>query len=585
MIRNVEIQNWRAYHDVVIDLDAAVVFFVAPNGVGKSSFVEATRWALLGAPSDRKAARAVRHGADQATVTVEFSTDDSETVRVTRTLTRTGRSTRAARRGDEELSAEAYEALLRQSWGAELHLIDNLMFTDPEIPVAKSAFPVRDHLAAVLGVTSLLETAHQLTAQAKEADGRVGDLRSEIANLEERVRAMDEETADSAVSLESVTAERARLAELIETEENRLELAQRWERYRTAVEAHNAESAGVLANLGAFVEINPSEPRASLDMASAEAAQELEEAREARTGHELEVARAETAVDLLAHATEVCPTCLRPLSEHERAAATARHGATGTESDGERERLGSAVDDTNTRFGRLNELARQLAALRPPEQPADDDPGPEVAETLAALREQHLAAVELAGELQVRSESNAARRQLVDHLAQTTAALEVAANKELMISTTKNVLNNLADRTLAERIDPLIAELSARWKTVFGAEGLTLAPSGELMVQSADGTLGVSDLSGGERATALLIARLLITAATTQIPTVWFDEPLEHLDPRRRAAVAKTLLRAGQSKTVSQLIVTTYEDRIARQLAAADPAVVRIVHADKASSS
>ena len=92
--------------------------------------------------------------------------------------------------------------------------------------------------------------------------------------------------------------------------------------------------------------------------------------------------------------------------------------------------------------------------------------------------------------------------------------------------------------------------------------------------------LSITDLSGGERATAILIARLLVTASTTRVPTVWFDEPLEHLDPRRRSAVARTIVRAGQTDTVAQLIVSTYEDRIARQLAAADPDNVRVVHAD-----
>jgi DNA repair exonuclease SbcCD ATPase subunit len=585
LIRSVEIKNWRAYEDVTIDLDAVVVFFVAPNGVGKSSFVEATRWALLGAPSDRKAARAVRHGSDRATVTVEFSTWDGAIAQVTRTLTRTGRSTLTVRVGDEELSAEAYAALLAETWGADLRLIDNLMFTDPEMPAVRSAFPVRDHLASVLGVTPLLETAHGLAPLAKDARDRVSDLRSEVDNLEHRVSQLDDEASATAGSLDSAVRERERIADLIEVEETRLLLAHQWERYRVAAAAHNEESTQVLARLAAFIEIDPAEPVRSLDAASAEAAAQLTGARDAKTALQLQAARAERAEDLLAEPTDVCPTCLRPISDHERLAAIDQHGKTRTESGSQQARLDSAVGDANERVERLNGFARQLAALRPPDRPAGDDPGSGVAESLAALREQHLEVVERSGELQARSESDGARRALVDQLADTKRRLDMAATEELLTSTIIDILNELADRTLTERIDPLIAELSARWKSVFGADGLTLAPSGELMVQRPDGTLDISDLSGGERATAMLIARLLITAATTKIPTVWFDEPLEHLDPRRRSAVAKTLVRAGQTRTVAQLIVTTYEDRIARQLAAADPEAVRIVHADKSASS
>ena len=71
MIRFVELQNWRAYQDAAIDLDSKVVFFVAPNGVGKSSLMEAVRWCLLGEPAPRKTKAAVRLGAPSASVAVE----------------------------------------------------------------------------------------------------------------------------------------------------------------------------------------------------------------------------------------------------------------------------------------------------------------------------------------------------------------------------------------------------------------------------------------------------------------------------------------------------------------------------------
>ena len=45
------------------------------------------------------------------------------------------------------------------------------------------------------------------------------------------------------------------------------------------------------------------------------------------------------------------------------------------------------------------------------------------------------------------------------------------------------------------------------------------------------------------------------------------DEPLEHLDPQLRHAVAATLATATRGGSPRQLLVTTYEDSIARQLA------------------
>ncbi|MCP5028484.1 MAG: AAA family ATPase [Actinomycetia bacterium] len=580
MIHLVEIENWRAYDKVAIDLGASVVFFVAPNGIGKSSLVEATRWALLGAPPARHATRAVRHGTNQATVTVEFSTPDQQMVRVMRTLTASGRSTLSVRVGDDELSEDDYVELLRSLWGADPGLIDNLMFTDPAAPAAKSAFAVREHLAGVLGVTPLLDAADQLVARRKDAERAVADARTDIVTLENRLAELTDSATDTAGTLEAAISERDRLSELIETEQGRVDLAQQWAQYRAAVETHNGSQAAVLAELAAFIEVDPSAPHDGLRAATEEAEVALASANETRTQDEVRAARAASAADVLANATDVCPTCLRPLAEHERSAALAQHGDT-IEDAADTGAIDAAVAEADTRVARLRDFANQLAALQPPTSPADPDPGPEAAETLEALRQAQLDTVAQIGALQSQANSEQARRIVVDDLDAARDRLNKAASEELMLDTTITVLNNLADRTLTDRIDPLIAELSARWKTVFGADGLTLEPSGELSVHGPAGTLGVADLSGGERATALLIARLLITSATTRIPTVWFDEPLEHLDPRRRAAVAKTLVRAGQTRTVDQLIVTTYEDRIARQLAAADPIGVRIVHADK----
>ena len=54
---------------------------------------------------------------------------------------------------------------------------------------------------------------------------------------------------------------------------------------------------------------------------------------------------------------------------------------------------------------------------------------------------------------------------------------------------------------------------------------------------------------------------------TTSLPFAWFDEPLEHLDPQLRHAVAATLATATRGDSPRQLLVITYEHDIAQQLA------------------
>jgi ABC-type polar amino acid transport system ATPase subunit len=58
----------------------------------------------------------------------------------------------------------------------------------------------------------------------------------------------------------------------------------------------------------------------------------------------------------------------------------------------------------------------------------------------------------------------------------------------------------------------------------------------------------------------------------------WFDEPLEHLDPDVRRRVANLLARVTTTGgPLRQIVVTTYEEPLARQLEARDPLNVRLI--------
>ena len=71
----------------------------------------------------------------------------------------------------------------------------------------------------------------------------------------------------------------------------------------------------------------------------------------------------------------------------------------------------------------------------------------------------------------------------------------------------------------------------------------------------------------GERTWARIVTHLIVMGTTTSLPFAWFDEPLEHLDPQLRHAVAATLATATRGDSPRQLLVITYEHDIAQQLA------------------
>ena len=130
-------------------------------------------------------------------------------------------------------------------------------------------------------------------------------------------------------------------------------------------------------------------------------------------------------------------------------------------------------------------------------------------------------------------------------------------------------MTDTADAILTERIDPLATEITHRWKRVFVNRGeLRLRHDGQLVLLHGTHEIGFNQLSSGEKVIALLATRLLVLSTSTRASFLWLDEPLEHLDPSNRRLAASLMSTAGEH--VRQLLITTYEEKLARRLAAAD---------------
>jgi DNA repair exonuclease SbcCD ATPase subunit len=120
--------------------------------------------------------------------------------------------------------------------------------------------------------------------------------------------------------------------------------------------------------------------------------------------------------------------------------------------------------------------------------------------------------------------------------------------------------------------------VSHRWKRVFGERGsLQLRSDGRLVLVRGVHEIPFSQFSSGEKVVALLATRLLVLGASTRASFLWLDEPLEHLDPRNRRITASLMSASGSH--VRQILVTTYEEALARRLASATSAQLRYVRA------
>jgi len=122
-------------------------------------------------------------------------------------------------------------------------------------------------------------------------------------------------------------------------------------------------------------------------------------------------------------------------------------------------------------------------------------------------------------------------------------------------------------RTLLE---PLTGELSTMWSAFFGVDVLvSFSDDAQILIHMLDRKRGTSlefpQLSGGEKTALLIFTQVLLSKYFSSTDFMLLDEPLEHLDARNRWALIKFLVDTTKRGYPKQLIVTTIEETLIRE--------------------
>jgi DNA repair exonuclease SbcCD ATPase subunit len=573
MIQRLELQNWRAYDRLDFELGPGATFVVASNGIGKTSLVMGAAWGIFGDIAGVRGVDEIRGQAETATVKVELRLPSGETLAIARSIDQRGRQTIEAKAGDRAFSSqEELDGVLAAQFGADARVLAQLtVMIHGGLHETQGEFTLQDHLAGVFGVRPLFEAAARAEAVAAET---ASTLRKTKLVERKDQREKEELVADLRAAEQDLLAARqmreGAIAVLDEAAE-RLRGALEWSAYRTALSERGARLTAYAELAGSLLNrhLEPDGVVAALAEWEADVERSISEAdTDAATAR----GRAEVIRESIVHlgaAEAVCPTCLRPLAEHEATQAVQQH----TENlDALTEAIADADDRATQHRAVLANLRRILTDVRSvpiPSEPSSDHES----DDLDAVRRSHDTARDevqrLDQDAAVRTAAVASIQEALQAIQQDqerTQGIEELYRLEGLATAAAQTLRGTADRIMEHQIEPLVAEIARRWKQTFGKEGLQLSPDGRITRTVGGRTLGFGALSGGERVWALLVTRLLIAAASTQAPFVWLDEPLEHLDPRLRRIVAGTLAMASSLAGLRQVVVTTYEAPIARQL-------------------
>jgi len=601
MIRRLHIERWRAFENLTLELDEGVTFVVAENGIGKTSLIEAASWGLFGSLSNVDAHAASRFGNSDVHVKLDLELPDGELLTVERSMSGQA-ATLQARLDGAAVEEIDLRARLAAAFGASPKFLSRttLLSSTAVADHSASISELHQHLCHVFGVDELQHAAELLRRAHSTASAEAKRHRQQARRIIEDLDQLRQELLNIDQAVQSAELTRAKSRDAVEEAQRRIDQVRAMQAARTQAHSDLGLLQELLAETRTLLESHESVDHllAISEMAAAtiELRRRLEEAETSATRRadqdraELAVITAQLSVaqggmSKLHDAADECPVCRRELRPEDREAAQRRHER---DIDGLLARQRRIQASMNTATQRLRDtrlLASRAARLRLPDAPSASVDDTVVALDLDAamqsLEEAHTLDEErLNHAADMRAERSSIQRRIraAETLAEQDQESLLAHRREAAANIAAQTMAATADAILTERIDPLVAEIAHRWKRVFVNRGeLRLRHDGRLVLHRGAHDIGFEQLSSGEKVIALLATRLLVLSSSTRASFLWLDEPLEHLDPSNRRLAASLMATSGVH--TRQLLVTTYEERLARQLAATETAAIHYIKA------
>ena len=578
MIRRVQLENWRAYRHLDLPIDPGVTFLVAANGVGKSSLLEAVRWVLSPAPGAEDPT-VIRLGHDEARATVTVTTGHGE-LEVGRVMRRQGRrsasSFEAALNG-QRVPESAVRELLAEAWSADLPFAARTAFLTEDLRTEADEPDLQAHLCRVYSLDELQRALTEIGPALIEANRSIKTARAELSATAEQLTLARQNRVDLEASLASarsaLNAVRERHAEAQQRAEQAAAL-RRQEEALAAWEERNATLRREIEDLA--YSANEEVPVVQvLGRVKQQLRDELEATRAEQARLNARLDSIEEALTTLQTAGGQCPVCLRELDDQSRQRAEHLHRDGLIEV---RDRL-QAIDPQPLvqRLQRVEAFELQAVALGERPNPAGEMEVDAAEAELAAARAELEQAAAALREVQLAVEDQDGAIERISAELAESEQLQVSYRQVALLEAAQRALSATISSVLSEQLGPLASEVERRWSAVFpDRPNLTFAPDGTMSREAGGVPLAFQAFSAGEKVVAKLMMRITTLLTTTKVPFCWVDEPLEHLDPRSRHLVGSMLAHLSTALGLEQILVTTYEEPLARRLAEFQPGRVRV---------
>jgi exonuclease SbcC len=135
-----------------------------------------------------------------------------------------------------------------------------------------------------------------------------------------------------------------------------------------------------------------------------------------------------------------------------------------------------------------------------------------------------------------------------------------------------DLFNESLESALSEQrnalLGPLVEELSGIWSVFLGTEvGVNLMEDAQIRIidKQSGNTFEFPQISGGEKTALLIFTQICLSKYFSRADFMMLDEPLEHLDAKNRWALIKFIVDSTKSGYPKQVIVNTFEETLLRE--------------------
>jgi exonuclease SbcC len=610
MIQSVEIVNWKGHDELSLSFGEGVNFLVGPNGIGKTSVLDAICFALLGNIEATSIYRQltykdlIRDPKKDMEIVLTFAPQGGEPYTLKRAHSaRTNRKSCSLSRGGttltrswEQVTAKTLELLEAN----DLFLRRVILLSEGDTFAYATRPPgegLTKHIEQVLGINRMEGLRDDLTVLRRQFEKAARRWRDEIKTAERDAGRDSARVQELRVQLEVLRRERdtiSRQMGALNREVGALTsqsqaTEQRIERIEALVREWQDSFGDVPPNYefsGAAQAL-----QRSYDGERNRLSERRDQLRDEVTWLSSQVESQEAILKLVEplerELREVpCPVCKRPLSIQ-------MMGAIQEESRSLIAELEKTKDETSAQLPAVDERTREVATLsarlRGIQTTArllkEEEPRtlsvPTLQEYLAGLEEQlQSRQEELHKRERRRTELDQQIRKLdaeVSELAKRADEQEMLRKRQSLIRATKGEfvaqlfresLIGAMDEQRRVLLEPLTQELSFMWSAFMGknVEVVLKDDASVGILDHRTGTsLGFPQLSGGEKTALLIFTQIMLSKYFSNADFMLIDEPLEHLDARNRWALIKFLVDSCRAGYPRQLIVTTIEEPLIRE--------------------